>query len=78
MYKTAMFSAKYYSQFETAIPEYLFAALKPYATNLPTGRTFEEVMTLWTEQGGYPVVNVKMQGSDAILTQVSKSHVIGY
>lgn len=27
-------------------------------------------MTLWTEQPGFPVVNIQMQDNDAVLTQV--------
>lgn len=69
--QTPVVKLNYFSQFETTVPQYLFDAWSPYATDLPSGRTFEEIMTLWTEQPGFPVVNIEMQGDDAVLTQVS-------
>lgn len=58
-----------FSAFSTAVPQNLFDALAPYANDLPEGRTFHEVMTTWTEQAGFPVITVSLDGDDAIITQ---------
>lgn len=58
-----------FSAHSTATPQKLFDALSPYANDLPAGRTFDNVMTTWTEQPGYPVINVALNGSNAIITQ---------
>lgn len=60
-----------FSKYQNTVPKNLFDALTDYSSNLPIGRTFEQVMTLWTEQPGFPVVQVDMAGNNAVLTQVS-------
>lgn len=57
------------SAFSTAVPQDLFDALAPYAYNLPEGRSFHDVMTTWTEQAGFPLVTVTLNGNDAVITQ---------
>lgn len=57
------------SKYGSATPEDLFDALTPYASNLPEGRTFKDVLNLWTEQSGFPLVQVTLSGADAVITQ---------
>lgn len=64
-----MATKSFISKFSTATPTKLFDALSPFASDLPDGRTFHEVMTTWTEQPGYPVINVVLNGNDAVITQ---------
>lgn len=62
----------FFSAFGNTIPQDLWNALESYAAaSLPANYTLEDVMSKWTEQPGYPVLDVTLSGVDAVITQVS-------
>lgn len=53
------------------MPQDLWNALQNYTgSSLPNNYRLEDVMSKWTEQPGYPVLQVALSGADAVITQV--------
>lgn len=60
----------FFRSYSSATPDDLFSSLTNSSIrNVPCRRNFTKIMRGWTEQPGYPVVNITLRGSDAIITQ---------